>query len=242
MPVIPVVYGIPGLRAALTATMKIIWKGGVPNEMLPQGKLIDGNNARDPTSALTTVLQPGCLLGKITSTPIVGGATVVGEYGSSVIDVTAGAYTSGGTTITLSLAGAAELVRRLGTSGSFAMIGPATAGGPNQNVTVAYSAVVLSTGVVTITSAGTNFVAGAFICPLDGSQFAATLVGDGYGINVVDTDGITAIAAQFPEVPIGGTLISTQIVNWPTEVTLQAWIASRLNGPMGGQFVFDSAY
>lgn len=97
----------------------------------------DQGNTEDPL-----LLRPGLLMGKITSG---------GKWAPSLFGLTNGAYASG-TSLTLSVAAATELNRRVGASGTFKLTGPPTAAGTVRTVTVTYSAVNTTTGVATITA------------------------------------------------------------------------------------------
>ena len=233
MPVAPFVPGLPGVRAQVSSSQRLIFKGGKVPEFLPLGRLIDGVNSRDPSNSPVTTLQAGLLMGKITST---------GLYAPSIMGTLANAFSSPGVTMTVSAAVATELARRVGNSGTFTLVGPATANGPSQVVTITYSAVNTSTGNITVTDPGVSFVAGSFVGPTDGSQNMLTFIPDGYGISAVDSDGTTNITNQFPLVPVGGVIISANLINWPTDTTLQAFIVGKLNSAAGGKFEFDHVY
>lgn len=118
---------------------------------LANGAIVDGSKTRDPGNSAdsTRTIRPGTLMGKITSG---------GKYANSVIGLSSGALASTGTTLTVSAAQAAELVRRVGASGTFKLTGPPTAAGTVRTVTVTYSAVNTSTGDITITAVGVNEV------------------------------------------------------------------------------------
>ena len=60
------------------------------------------------------------------------------------------------TTITTDVNTAAELVRRIGATGTFKLTGPPTAGGAVVTQTVTFSAVNTSTGAITITDSATT--------------------------------------------------------------------------------------
>lgn len=232
MPVAPFVPGIPGVRAAISAAQKIIFKGGKVPEFLPQGRLIDGSISRDPTNSPVTNLMPGLLLGKVTATSL---------YAPSIMGVLTVAFSTG-TSMTVAAATAVELVRRVGTSGTFKLVGPASAAGILQVVTVTYSAVNTTSGVITVTDPSAAFIIGSFVCPTDGSENILTFIPDGFGISAVDSDGTTNITNQFPLVPVGGVVISSALINWPSDGSLRIWIVSNLNAASGGKFEFDHIY
>ena len=229
--------GLPGLRTVITSTPRIVFKGGVFDYMtLPQGKLIDGANSRDPgNTGNTNVLRAGLLMGKITSG---------GLYAPTILGVTTGAYTSGGTTLTVSAAQAAEIVRRVGSSGTGTLncIGPPSAAGTVAKTAVTFSAVNTTTGDITVTSLGVNKIAGSFITAADGSETPLTLIPDTHGWLVTTPDGQTNVTIPFPQLPIAGTIISSQIINWPTDTSLQAWVRTNLSTASFGKFVFDDGY
>ncbi len=226
------ILGRPGVSDERQATYGFVFLGGMV-QYLAGGKIIDGAKSRNPNGAgnLALTLPPGLLLGKVTSG---------GRYAPSIIGVTQGAYTSGGTSLTLTAPQAVELVRRNGgaVSGTFNLIGPATAGGSNNVTQVTFSGVNTTTGVVTITNIGANRVAGCRVCPEDGSQIPLTLVPDGIGILLANDNRHT----EFSQVPIGGQILSTRIQNWPADTTLQTWVRDNLSNSSGGKFTFSDRY
>src|SRR5579862_7390409 len=179
MPGIYPIPGMPGVQSEARATHYIVFKGGNWLSDLAGGKQIDGANSRDPdNTGNTNVLRPGALLGK----------TASGLYAPSVVGVTQGAYTSGGTSITVTAAQAAEIVRRVGNSGHLNYVGPPSTAGTNAVISnIAFSAVNTTTGVITTSTLGANLVAGSFVSVNDGSTTPLTMVPDGYGILVTDT-------------------------------------------------------
>ncbi len=234
MPGISPVTGLPGLRARQSATHGIIFRQGTPY-FLAGGKLIDGAASRDPGNTPIWVLRPGLLMGKITAT---------GLYAPSIIGVITGAYTSGGTTLTVTAAQAAEIARRVGSSGTATLnaIGPPTANGTLATTAVTYSAVNTTTGVITVTSLGVNKVAGTLLTAADGSQTPITMIPDGYGTKVVD-DALLSVTVPFEEVPIAGVILSSLLLPvWPSDTSIQAWIRTSLSTASAGKFIFDDQY
>jgi hypothetical protein len=117
---------------------------------VPGGAIIDGSKSRDYSNTDNTRgLQAGTLMGRVTSS---------GKWANSVLGATTGSLANGGTSITVSAASAAEIVRRIGSTGNITLTGPATANGTNRSLTVAYSAVNTTTGVITITTPRVNEV------------------------------------------------------------------------------------
>ncbi len=232
MGIAPYITGLPGIRSSKTANHKTVFRGSYIPDILPQGRVIDGLLSRDPTNTTTiTNLQPGLLLGKVTAT---------GYYAPSIIGPTTGAAAVGATTLTVGAATVTELVRRFGASGTFTLLGPPAASGVVQSETVTYSAASGTT--VTCTATVNPYISGAFILPADGSQEPLTFIPDGYGIPVADQDGSIVSTVQFAEMPISGCIQVAQLVNWPTDTSLQAWIFARLNGVAGGHFTSDGRY
>lgn len=219
------VLGLPGPKTAREATYRVVTATGTL-QFLPTGKIISGAVSRDPlnTGYLHT-LRPGLLMGKITSG---------GEYAPSIIGVTTNAEASGSTSIEAAAAVVTELVRRVGSSGTFTLTGPPSANGTVVSETVTYSAASGTT--ITVTAITAAFVAGSFIQPTDGSQTPVTFIPDGTGIKVTD-DTEANIDQEFPQVPVAGQIDSSQLINWPSDTSLQAWIEARL--PF---FVFDHGF
>src|SRR6185437_50868 len=230
------VPGLPGIRAPKIATHKIVFYQGDWLSGLALGRTIDGNNASDPsnTSPDQIVLQPGLLLGLISATTGDAITPVIGAYGASVIDNIQANVAAAATSMTLTAAGATELVRRFGLSGTFSLVGPPTAGGTVATQTVTYSAVNTTTGVVTCSALAAAAIAGSFVTPRDGSGIPITLVPDGYGILVTDNDFATRITVQNPILPIAGVVDPTKIIAGTTsysslDVSLQNWIKTNLS-------------
>lgn len=229
-------YGLPGVRADRDADFRIVCKGD--ERFTRELAIIDGSESRDPLNTdYLWNLRAGMLMGKITSG---------GKYAPSVLGVLTAAFdtdASDPTEMTVSAATATEIVRRIGTSGTFNLIGPPAAAGVVATTTVTFSAVDTATGAITVTDPGVDKIAGAFIAPTDGSQTPRGVIGNGHGIRVVDED-FDDIDVPFPNMLIGGYLDSSQIINWPSDTSLQAWVKAALNDADGGgaSFVFDDHY
>lgn len=230
--------GPPGIEAARTATHRSLFLQR-SETFLAQGKLIAGACSRDTGNADIGVLRAGLLMGKISS--VVNSLGAVDSYAPSILGVTTGAAAAGATSITAAAAVITELVRRVGSTGTFKLTGPAAANGVAVTETVTYSAASGTT--ITVTAIANAFVAGSFIQPTDGSEAPITMVADwDYGINVLDQDGASVTAVPFAKVPVSGIVDASQLVNWPSDTGLQNWIAARLNDIAGGQFVLDHRY
>jgi len=238
------VTGLPGVQSDRTASFRRVTLADA--KPLPGGLVVRGADSRDPlNTGDLDVLRAGMVLGKNTST---------GKYAPTIIGTLASAFdtdASDPTTMTVSAAPATELDRRIGSSGSFKLVGPPTAGGTVAVQTVTYSAVNTSTGAITVTDPGADAISGSFICDTDGTEDPLIVVGDGYGAKVTDIDD-TSTDIELPgqagmQPLIGGVLDSSQIVNWPSDSALQTWLKGKLNGGDGtaeghGAFVFDDRF
>ncbi len=124
--------GAPGITAAITANFKALFTHR-SETFIAQGRYIDGTKSRDPSNTVDVgVLQPGLVMGKITSG---------GLYAPSFFGVTNGAY-NGSTSVTLgSAAVGTEIVRRVGATGTVKLIGPPTAAGTVRTLTATYSVI-----------------------------------------------------------------------------------------------------
>jgi hypothetical protein len=140
--VITPLIGRPRIGAERQVTHRTVSRQGLW-DFLSNGGTISATASRDQGNTEDPLLlRPGLLMGKITSG---------GKWAPSILGLTNGAYASG-TSLTLSVAAATELNRRVGASGTFKLTGPPAASGTVRTVTVTYSAVNTSTGVVTITA------------------------------------------------------------------------------------------
>ncbi len=226
--------GQPGFGTERTTTpRRVIRNHGV---FLGGGLVIDGSLSRDTdNTGNLDVLRAGNLLGKITAS---------GLFAPSILGTLSVAHTSNSaTSMTLTAAAATELSRRIGSSGTFKLTGPPTANGTVATATITYSAVNTTTGVVTISTESTDFVAGSFVQPTDGSEDPLVLIPDTNGIKVTDEDA-ASIDVPLATPLIGGVIDSSQLVHWPSDTGLQDWIQWKLNGgalatPATGPFQLD---
>lgn len=221
--------GRPGIGSAVSAQRLNVSRSGDLG-YFAAGGVIEGTKSRDPGNSDNVLsLRPGLLMGKITSG---------GYYAPSIIGVTTAAYTSGDTTLTVSAAQAAYLNARVGASGTFKLVGPASAAGSNNTTTVTYSAINTTTGVITVTNIGANRIAGCFVCPSDGSETILTFIPDGY--NLLVPDDLSDI--NFPFIPVSGTVQTANIINYPSDTTLITYVQQSLSTLAGGKFVFSSVF
>jgi hypothetical protein len=178
MTMIGSINGLPGVGSTVTSTARIVLASVIGALYLPLGRILDGSKSRDPlNTGDTDTLRAGVLLGKITSG---------GKYGPSILGVLGAAYdvSAAPTEMTVSAATATEIVRRIGASGTFKLVGPPSAGGTVQSATVTYSAVDTSTGVITVTSVG----AGAD--EVQTIAIAGSLSAGTFTLTFVDSDGV----------------------------------------------------
>lgn len=219
---------LPSTTAGRSTSPRLIFKADSKAGFLPGGAVIDGATSRD---ALNTgdldVLRDGLLMGRITSG---------GQYAPAIIGITTNAEAIGSTTIEAAAAVVTELVRRIGASGTFTLTGPASANGVVDSETVTYSAA--SGTSITVTALTKAFVAGSFIGPTNGAQTPRTFIysGDHTGIKVTDVDA-ASIDVPFALVPISGVVDASQIINWPSDTSLQAWIEDNMP-----HMIFDNNY
>lgn len=239
MSVLSQVVGLAGLRAAKTVAHRIVTRGGMIPDVLPEGRYVAGACSRDPSNTVdVTRLQAGLLMGKIST--VVNSLGTVGYYAPSILGVTTNAEAAGSTSIQASAAVVTELVRRCGATGTFVLRGPGVAGGPIQTETVTYSAA--SSTNVTVTAIVNSYIAGSFIQPTDGSDDPLTFIPNGTPIQVTDSDN-ASIDVEFAELPIACTVDGSQLLPvWPTDASLIAWIISRLDRPGGGKMTFSQTY
>jgi hypothetical protein len=179
-------------------------------------------------------LQAGTIIGKLTASP--------NDYANSIIGLTTVALTTVATTLQTTPAVALEIVRRIGTSGTLKLIGPPTAGGTVAITTVTFSAVNTSTGAITITATGVAHVINSIIAPTDGSETPVTFISDvdGDSVIVTDSDGSSLSRVELPKFPIGGVVISSQLIFYSSlDSSLKTWLKQQLSTALGPKFVFD---
>lgn len=227
------VRGTPGVKAIVSVEFKSIFLGNW-EWYLPGGKLISSNSRDSGNTGYLNVLRPGLFMGKATSG---------GKYLPSFLGVNQSAYTSGGTSITVTAAQATEIVRRIGATGNLTYIGPPAAAGTVAIISsVAYSAVNTSTGVITVTSLGANLIAGGLVCSTDGTHLPLTMIPPrNAGINIFDPLG-TAQDTPFEMMPVGGTIDVASLPYWPTDTSLITWLKNQLSASSYGKFVYSDSY
>jgi len=230
------VPGLPGIGSDKTATPRTVALGGRLST-LPGGIIIDGSESRDPlNTGDVDVLRAGILLGKRTANSL---------FAPSIIGVLSEAYDKDGseaTQLTVSAATATEIVRRIGTSGTLKVTGPPTAAGTVAVQTATFTSVNTTTGVIVIVALAADAIAGSFIQPTDGSETIRTMVPDGFGVKVTDEDDSDIdVSIPSPGAVVGGLLDASQIVNWPSDTSLVAYLKAALRA-VGTGYVFDDDF
>lgn len=226
---LPVGQTVPGLDTARTATHRQVTLAG--EQFFPGMHVIAAADARDPLASPVTELRAGLLLGEVTAD---------NTLGASIIGALTAAYDASADTVsmTVSAATAVELVRRQGSSGTFNLTGPPSAAGTVQTVTVTYSAVDTSTGVITIT---------ALTVDVDEVQTITPTVGANADCVQVITTGGTQTAGTFK---LGirdlgqpnGAILWTDTIAWSaTEATQTASVQTALDDLLGSNVIVASA-
>lgn len=231
--------GIPGLGTERTVTPRTFLLSPDGMLVLPVGKTVKGSVSRDPlNTGNVDVLRDGLLMGKITADS---------KYAPCIIGVLASAYDRSAspapyTAITVSAATATELVRRIGPSGTFTIVGPPSAAGVVATETVTYSAVNTTTGVITVTAPAVDYIAGSYVMPTDGSQAAKGLLltEDLCGLKVTDADAASQDTGM-PSLCIAGPVDASQIINYPSDASLITWLKAQMRAT-GGSWIFDDDF
>jgi len=228
--------GLPGPRSERSAEARNILAVASSAVFLPGGVVLDGSAGRDVLNAGDEdVLRDGLLLGRISDS---------GKYAPSVLGELSEAYDKDGensTVMTVPAATAAEIVRRIGSSGQITVAGPATEGGEVSAEAVTFTAVDVQTGEVTIEAAGHDFIAGSLVQPVDGSETPRCLLyAGGYGVKVTDAEGAD-IDAPLATPLIGGLIDADRILHYPADTALRAWLKTEQLKAVGA-FVFDDDF
>jgi hypothetical protein len=154
-----------------------------------------------------------------------GRVTATKKYANSVLGQTTGATAASATTVQTDVNTAAEIVRRIGATGTFKLTGPPTAAGTVATQVVTYTAVNTSTGAITCSATSAAAVSASLIQPTDGSETILTMVADQYGIKVTDQTNVNRVDVFDPRLLLGGGTINSQmIVNYPSDTSLQAYV------------------
>lgn len=99
------------------------------------------------------------------------------------------------------------------------------------------STVVVTTSTPGVTASENDFAAGSFIQPVDGSETIIGIQGIDDGLKVTDQDS-DSIDVELPRLIIGAQLDSSQLINWPSDTSLIAWVKAALE-TTGIGYTFD---
>lgn len=234
------ITGLPGYPSGnQTWAPRKIRRGNEPPKYLDGGVTIKGSVSRDPTNTgYVNVLQPGKIMVKEASG---------GLYRPFIIGKTTAAYVGSGTVTSLSVgaATATEVARLIAVSGGpldLALIGPPTAGGTvaatNLTVSAASGTTLtiddLSVDKVTdslIALRAASYTPGSF-CLIDDDDYTRVTDENGNNINV-----------WLPRPLIGGTIKTSQLLDWPADTSTVTYLKGLLNSGVGGYgFTFDDAF
>ena len=225
------ITGLPGVGTARTAHPRDVLAGNAQlAQYVPGLCLIDGTKSRDAgNSPDVDILRAGLLLGKTS-----------GKYAPSILGAISSAVAASATSITVPAAVAVEIVRRIGSSGTFKLTGPATAGGTAATQTVTYSAVNQTTGVITCSALSAASIAGSFVQPTDGSETIVSLLAARWGQKVTDVSGAST-DTLCDALLLAGHVKTANVINYPTDSGLIAWLkaAIHVNCPA---VTFDDAF
>lgn len=207
-----------------TSQPRDIFYGSYPgnNQWIQAPVTIDGTLTSCPTnSPYVYQILAGMPMGRVTATK---------KYANSILGLTTSSTLSGATTIQTDLNTATELVRRIGSSGTFTLTGPPNASGVVASQTITYSAASTTSGAITCTATTAAFVSGSLIQPTDGSQNILTLLCDINGIKVTDQTNVTRIDAFSPRLLLSGpcTINNSSLISWPSDPSLQGFIQTSL--------------
>jgi hypothetical protein len=193
---------------------------------------IDGTNSSNPLNApYVWLLWAGMPMGRVTAS---------GKYANSIFGLTAAAAASGATSITTDVNTAAEIVRRIGATGTFKLTGPPAASGTVAVQVVTYSAVNTTTGVITCTALSAAAVTASPIQPTDGSETILTLLCETDGLQIVDQTYTNRLDVFCGRLLAGGGTINTgMIVNYPSDPSLKTYVKSALKATCPGVTFLD---
>lgn len=233
------ITGLPGYPTSnVTWNPRKIRRGNQPPRYLDGGVVVKGSVSRDPTNTgYVDVLQPGKIMVKEASG---------GLYRPFIIGKTTAAYVDNDTTLTVSAATATEIARLLAVAGAslnLSLIGPPTAAG-----TVAATDIVVDA----VDSATTISVADLNLAKVTDSLIALRTTGYTAGsFCIIDDDDYTKVTDEtgasvnvyLPRPLIGGTIDTSQLLDWPADASTVTYLKGLLNSGIGGYgFTFDDAF
>jgi len=130
------------------------------------------------------------------------------------------------------------------TSLTFTYSGGVFAGREHPLPLVSFAGATGAASTTTFTNLGgysEAFVAGSLIQPTDGSETIRGILGEESGLKVTDDDGATNLDVECSRMIVGsgdGAIDASQIINYPSDSTLKAWLKAALRAYSPG-FVFD---
>lgn len=213
----------PTVSAKTSASFRTVSVDGLTTYAPGKG-VINGTKSRDPNNTgYVTTLRSGLLLAKYD-----------GKYATWGIGSLASAAAASATSFTVSTGEATEIVRRVGTSGTLRGIGPPTAAGTVANISITFSAVNTSTGVVTCSALSAALVAGSVIAEPN-YDTPITYVPESKGV-LLPEDGTSDVDSR---IPISALVDYDQLLPAPTDASLKTWIKQSMSTLEGGKFAFD---
>jgi hypothetical protein len=216
------ITGKPGVLTTYIAQPRELFYSSRANaHFLPGPLTVDGTLSGNAANApYTWLLFAGMPVGRVTSS---------GKYATSILGATTSATAANATTVQTDVNTAAEIIRRIGTSGTFKLTGPPAAGGTVAIQVVTYSAVNTTSGAITCSAASDAAISGSLIQPADGSETIITLIADTWGLKVIDALNSTRVDVFDPELWAGGGIVNTgMIVNYPADSSLKAWLKASI--------------
>jgi hypothetical protein len=193
---------------------------------------VDGTNSSNPLNTpYTWLLWAGTPMGRITATA---------KYANSILGLSTVAAASAATSVTTDVNTAAEIVRRIGASGTFKLTGPPATAGIVATQVVTFSAVNTTTGVITCTALSAAAVSGSLIQPTDGSETIITLLCEVDGLQIVDQTHTNRVDVFCGTLLAGGGTINTgMIVDYPSDPSLKAYVKAALRTTCPGVTFLD---
>lgn len=205
-----------GVSAAVSAVFRKVLVTEVGSILMPTSRLVDASLSRDALNTdHTSVLRAGMLLGKITASGLLA-PSILGVTGEAMTQLTE-------TDLTVAEKVGDYIVSRIGSSGTFKIVGPPTAAGTVRALTCTYSAVAAASGgnrVITVTALGANEVQTV--------SFAAAATGGSVQLEFVH--------------PVTGVRIRTNTAAWSgTDATFLSNINTALDAALGSGAVVATA-
>lgn len=217
----------PGYYTGNTLSVRRVFTDQSKASIAVGNYLIDSAKTRDLGNTDITQLRAGLLMGKVTSG---------GKYANSIIGVTGALHDTSAVTTTfggssvLTAAIVTEIQRRIGTSGTFRIIGPPTAAGTVAVETVTFSGIASST-TLTITATSADFAAGSIIAANDGTHIPATLIGNEHGVALTLVSSGSVNDQLLAPFYTGGDVDVDQIVNYSSlDASVKQWVKDQLRG------------